>query len=30
VLTALAWRLSHNFVEYDAVRTRGPLTGRLS
>jgi len=28
VLTALAWRLSHNFVEYDAVRARGQLTGR--
>lgn len=29
VLSALAWRLSHNFGEYDAVRSRGQLTGRL-
>lgn len=28
VLTAITWRLSRNFVEYDDVRTRGQLTGR--
>lgn len=29
VLAALAWRLSSNFVEYDRVRVRDDLTGRL-